>query len=84
MICKTFNEILIEIIIGQRSSLSVIPLGYLNFKKVIFRTMLAMWKQFPVSWLTSGRLALHDSESQSEVESTNEKKKKNGGGGTLI
>ena len=41
-------------IIGQRGSLPVTPLGYLNFKKVIFRTMRTMRKQFPVNWLTSG------------------------------
>ena len=35
-------------IIGQRGSLPVRPLGYLNFKKVIFRTMRTMRKQFPV------------------------------------
>ena len=28
--------------------------GISSFQKVIFRTM---WKQFPASWLTSGRLA---------------------------
>ena len=28
--------------------------GISSFQKVIFRTM---WKQFPTSWLTSGRLA---------------------------
>ena len=44
-------------IIGQRGSLSVTPLGYLNFKKVIFRTMRTMRKQFPVNWLTSGRFS---------------------------
>ena len=31
-------------ITGQRGSLSVMPLGYLNFKKVIFRTMQTMRK----------------------------------------
>ena len=35
-------------IIGQRGRLLVRPLGYLNFKKVIFRTMRTMRKQFPV------------------------------------
>ena len=29
----------------------------LNFKKVIFRNMRTTRKQFPVNWLTSGRLA---------------------------
>ena len=41
-------------IIGQRGRLPVTPLGYLNFKKVIFRTMRTMRKQFPavINWLT--------------------------------
>ena len=46
-----------EIIIGQRGSLPVTPLGYLKFQKVIFRTMQTMRKQFPVNWLTSGRFS---------------------------
>ena len=34
------------------------PLGYLNFKKKLFlETMQFIQKQFPVNWLTSGRLA---------------------------
>lgn len=34
------------------------PLEYLNFKKKLFlETMQFMQKQFPVNWLTSGRLA---------------------------
>ena len=41
-------------IIGQRRSLPVTPLGYLNFKKVIFRTMPTMWKLFPVNFYTNG------------------------------
>ena len=44
-------------IIGQRGTLPVTPLGYLNPKKVIFRTMRTMRKQFPVNWLTSGRFS---------------------------
>ena len=44
-------------IIGQRGALPVTSLGYLNFKKVIFRTMRTMRKQFPVNWLTSGRFS---------------------------
>ena len=44
-------------IIGQRGTLPVTPLGYLNPKKVIFRTMRTMRKQFPVTWLTSGRFS---------------------------
>ena len=44
-------------IIGQRGSPPVMPLGYLNFKKNIFRTLRTMRKQFPVSWLTSGRFS---------------------------
>ena len=44
-------------IIGQRGTLPVRPLGYLNFKKAIFRTMRTMRKQFPVKQYTSGRLA---------------------------
>ena len=43
-------------IIGQRGTLPVRPLGYLNFKKVIFRTMRTMRKQFPVSHMTSGEV----------------------------
>ena len=43
-------------IIGQRGTLPVRPLGYLNFKKVIFRTMRTMRKQFPVTQLTSGEV----------------------------
>ena len=46
-----------EILIGQRGGLPVTPLGYLKFKKVIFRTMQTMQKQFPVNWLTSGRFS---------------------------
>ena len=42
-------------IIGQRGTLPVTRLGFLNCKKVIFRTMRTMRKQFPVNWLTSGR-----------------------------
>ena len=44
-------------IIGQRGTLPVTPLGYVNPKKVIFRTMRTMRKQFPVNWLTSGRFS---------------------------
>ena len=51
------NYIIARAIIGQRGSLPVTPLGYLNFKKVIFRTMRTMRKQFPVNWLTSGRFS---------------------------
>ena len=60
-------------IIGQRGTLPVTPLGYLNPKKVIFRTMRTMRKQFPVNWLTSGRLAFSISARQSEEASTNKK-----------
>ena len=41
----------------RTESLSVTPLGYLNFKKSIFRTMQTMRKQFPVNWLTTGRFS---------------------------
>ena len=44
-------------IIGQRGTLPVTPLGYLDSKKVIFRTMRTMRKQFPLTWLTSGRFS---------------------------
>ena len=44
-------------IIGQRGTLPVTPLRYLNPKKVIFRTMRTMGRQFPVTWLTSGRFS---------------------------
>ena len=47
--------------------------GYLNFKKVIFRTMRTTRKQFPVNWLTSGRFAFTISARQSEAASTNKK-----------
>ena len=49
--------IITRAIIGQRGTLPVTPLGYLNPKKVIFRTMRTMRKQFPVTWLTSGRFS---------------------------
>ena len=48
-------EVKARAIIGQRGSLPVTPFGYLNSKKVIFRTMWNMRKQFPGNWLTSGR-----------------------------
>ena len=44
-------------IIGQRGSLRALAGIYLNFKKIIFGTMRTTRKQFPVNWLTSGRLA---------------------------
>ena len=44
-------------ITGQRGSLPVTPLGYLNFKKVIFRTMQTMRKTVSVNWLTSRRFS---------------------------
>ena len=40
---------------------------------LIFRTMRTTRKQFPVNWLTSGRLAFTISERQSEAASTNKK-----------
>ena len=43
-------------IIGQRGSLRPLA-GISLFQKVIFRTMRTTRKQFPVNWLTSGRLA---------------------------
>ena len=45
---KNENNTRPRAIIGQRGTLPVMPLGYLNFKKVIFRTMQTMRKQFPV------------------------------------
>ena len=51
----TFKQ---DIIIGQRGSLPVVTAGCLHVKRVIFRTVRTMWKQFPANWLTSGRLAL--------------------------
>ena len=54
--------------------------GYLNFKKVIFRTMRTTRKQFPVNWLTSGRLAFTISARQSEAASTNQKNDGTSGG----
>ena len=61
-------------IIEHRGSLPVTLLGYLNFKKVIFRTMRTMQKQFPVNWLTSG----------SEAESTNDQEKNGGPSGETL
>ena len=54
---KVDNGLLTRAIIGQRGTLPVMPLGYLNPQKVIFRTMRTMRKQFPVTWLTSGRFS---------------------------
>ena len=56
--------------------------GYLYVKRVIFRTMRTMWKQFPVNWLTSGRLALTTQRTKARRGQQNEK---NGGlsGGTM-
>ena len=45
-----------DIITRQRGGLPVMPLEYLNFKKVIIRTTRTMRKQFLVNWLTSRRL----------------------------
>ena len=52
-----FELVVSRAIIGQRGTLPVTPLGYLDPKKVIFRTMRTMRKQFPVNWLTSGRFS---------------------------
>ena len=51
--CRLDYWLISRAIIRQRGTLPVRPLGYLNFKKVIFRTMRTMRKQFPVTQLTS-------------------------------
>ena len=56
--------------------------GYLNFTKVIFRTMRTTRKQFPINWLTSGRLPFTI---QRPKARRSQPMKKNGGlsGGTM-
>ena len=63
ILCSTLIQaaMLPSAIIGQRGTLPVTPLGYLNSKKVIFRTMRAMRKQFPVvprttHWCVDGKM----------------------------
>lgn len=46
-----------EIIIGRRGCLPVMCLGNLNCKKLFLDCMRTKREQFPVKWLTFGRLA---------------------------
>ena len=62
-----------EIIIGQRQSLPVMPLGYLNFKNVIFRNYEVHAETVSGKLVYFRETRFHDSVRESEAESTNEK-----------
>ena len=66
-------ELYQEIIIGQRQSLPGMPLGYLNFKKVIFRNYAVHAETVYGTLVNFPETRFRDSVRESEAESTNEK-----------
>ena len=66
-------ELYQEIIIGQRQSLPGMPLGYLNFKKVIFRNYAVHAETVSGKLVNFRETRFRDSVRESEAESTNEK-----------